>query len=70
MSIAFEMDTVSGFLAHEKFSMDTVKRYSHEDVSESIKKLVDLMIELAKNFDQLRIPFEKLNKSENKDSPA
>jgi len=50
--------------------MDTVKRYSHEDVSESIKKLVDLMIELAKNFDQLRIPFEKLNKSENKDSPA
>lgn len=70
MLIAFEMDTVSGFLAHEKFSMDAVKRYSHEDVSESIKKVVDLMIELAKNFDELRIAFEKLDKSENKDSPA
>lgn len=63
MLTAFEMDIVSDFLAHEKFSMDTVKRYSHEDVSESIKKVEDSMIELAKNFDQLIITIEKINTS-------
>lgn len=69
MLIVFEMDIVSDFLAHEKFSMDTVKRYSHEDVSESMKKVEDSTIELAKNFDQLRIALEELNKSENKGNP-
>ena len=70
MLTAFVMDIVLGFHDRERFSMDTVKRYSHEDISDSAKKVVDLMIELAKNFDKLRISFEKLNKSENKDSPA
>lgn len=57
------MDILFGFLDHEKFSMKTVKRYSHEDISESMKKVGGLMIELAKNFDQLIITIEKINTS-------